>query len=152
VGLLIGYGISIEDVNPWGFGFGLGGGYNIGDFFVGGRFVYYLGETYTQTRASFGIGGGGTEDISTNLWEFAAEVGYDIHLGALVLRPGLGLGFAGVSAGDASEVHAQLAPGVAILYGVSDTMYLGLDARFQAIFTELGINGIPLLATLGMRF
>lgn len=152
VALLVGYGISLEDANPWGAGFGLRGGYNVGDFFVGGRFVYYVGETITQTRASFGIGGPSTEEISTNVWELGAEVGYDIAIGDLTLRPGLGLGFAGVSAGDSSEVHAQIAPGLSILFAVSETMFIGLDARFQAIFSELGINGIPLLATVGMRF
>ena len=152
VGLLIGYGVSLEDNNPWGMGFGLGGGYNIGDLFVGGRFVYYLGETVTEMRGSFGISGPSTDEFTVNLWELGAEVGYDIHLGSVALRPGLGLGFASVSGGNESEVYAYLAPGLALLYGVSDTMYLGLDARFQAIFSELGVNGVPILATLGMRF
>ncbi len=151
VAVLVGYGVSLEDVNPWGFGFGLRAGYNIDAFFVGGRFVFYIGETVTETRASFS-GGTSEEDISHNLWELGAEVGYDIAIDAVTLRPGLGLGLASGSSGGSSEVNVYVAPGLSLLYGVSDSMYLGLDARFQAILSEFGANGIPILATVGMSF
>jgi hypothetical protein len=40
VGLLLGYGIGLEDgPNPWGLGFGLRGGYNLDAIYLGVRFV-----------------------------------------------------------------------------------------------------------------
>jgi hypothetical protein len=149
--LLVGYGISFEEENPWGFGFGLRGGYNLGNFFVGGRLVYSLGETATRTTTGV-LGGSSSEEVSVSLWELGGEVGFDIHVGSVTLRPGLGIGFANVTDGDSSEVYAHLSPGLSILLAVGDTTFIGLDARFQAVMTELGTNGMPILATVGMAF
>lgn len=146
VGLLLGYGISFEDgPNPWGLGFGLRGGYNIDAIFLGARFVYYLGE----------------DDF--NLWELGIEGGYDIAVGKVVIRPGLGLGIASVNVSvdlpaplediDESETNPYIALGSSVLYDINDTYFIGGDARLQFVIGDNGDGtALIILANGGMRF
>ena len=148
-GLLLGYGVSLEDGgNPWGLGFGVRGGYNIDAIFLGARFVYYLGES-----EDLGPLGG---EVSVNVWELGLEVGYDIDAGGVVIRPALGFGLASlsVSAGnlDSSSSEFFIAPGASVLYNVTDSVFVGLDIRFQLVLAEETVKAIPILATAGMRF
>src|SRR5688572_5655094 len=84
-GLLLGYGISLEDgPNGWGLGFGLRGGYNLDAIFLGARFVYYLGESQDVPA-----GIASTIEVSFNIWELGIEGGYDIDAGGAIIRPGL---------------------------------------------------------------
>jgi hypothetical protein len=157
VSLLLGYGISLEKGgNPWGFGFGLRGGYNIDKIYLGARFVYYLGESQTVTIPGFG-----TASSTVNIWELGIEGGYDVAASdKFVVRPLLGLGLAsiGVSSsslggsGSASTSKFFLAPGVAALYDVTDNIFLGLDARFIIITSSPVTKGLTFLANGGMRF
>ena len=153
VGLLIGYGISLEDgANPWGLGFGARGGYNIGQIFLGARFVFYLGESQDITTPF-----GATISSDVNIWELGIEGGYDLAAGdALTIRPELGIGLASinVSVSGASDSTTKLyfAPGASILYDVSDSIFLGVDARFQIVLADQTAKGILLLANGGMRF
>lgn len=146
-GLLLGYGISLEDgSNPWGLGFGLGGGYTLDmGVYVGARFVYYLGE----------------DDF--NVWELGAEGGYAIDMDKLTIRPGLGLGIAnlsvpsttipGVGTVGGSSTDLYIAPGAALLYDVSDSMFIGADVRLQLVFADPDmVKALILLANGGMRF
>jgi hypothetical protein len=147
VGLLLGYGVSLEDgPNPWGLGFGLRGGYNIDAIFVGARFVYYLGESIESPAG----------DSTLNIWELGLELGYDIDAGGVTIRPALGLGLASLNVdtplGSGSESEFFIAPGASVLYDVTDSIFLGLDLRFQLILAEETVKGIPILATVGMRF
>jgi len=146
VGLLLGYGISFEDgPNIWGLGFGLRGGYNIDAIFLGARFVYYLGE----------------DDV--NLWELGIEGGYDIPVGPVIIRPGLGLGLANVSISvdlpaplediDDSETNPYFALGSSVLYDIDDTFFVGGDARLQFVIGDNGDGtALIILANGGMRF
>jgi hypothetical protein len=150
VGLLLGYGISLEegDGNIWGLGFGLRGGYNIDEIFLGARFVYYLGD-------SSDIPGGG--EVSVNAWELGLELGYDVDVGGAVIRPALGLGLENftVDAGaiSESEMYFYLAPGASALFDVSDDIFLGAEARFVLVFADPDmVKALTLLATGGMRF
>jgi hypothetical protein len=154
VGLLLGYGISLEegDGNIWGLGFGLRGGYNIDEIFLGARFIYYLGDSEE--------GPGGAE-VSANAWELGLELGYDVDVDGAVIRPALGLGVqnfsvdaevAGMSISN-SEMYFYLAPGVSALFDVSEDIFLGAEARFVLVFADPDIGKcITLLATGGMRF
>jgi opacity protein-like surface antigen len=151
VGLLLGYGISLEDgANPWGLGFGVRGGYNLDAIFLGARFVYYLGES--QEASVFGM----NFESSFNIWELGIEGGYDIDVGGVVVRPGLGLGLANLSvdAGgvSASETEFYLAPGVSALFDVSENIFLGAEARFKLVMADETVKGLILLANGGMRF
>lgn len=156
VGLLLGYGISLEDGNPWGLGFGLRGGYNIDAIFLGARFVYYLGESEEA---------GGFE-ASTNIWELGIEGGYDVAAGPVIIRPGVGLGLANFSVSaelpdpfgtgtttiDESEMYLYLALGGSVLYDIDDTFFIGGDLRFQIVLADESANALIILANGGMRF
>jgi opacity protein-like surface antigen len=152
VGLLLGYGISLEegDGNLWGLGFGLRGGYNIDEIFLGVRFVYYLGDSEEVPAAA----GGG--EVGANAWELGLEVGYDVDVGGAIIRPALGLGLENITvdAGpiSASEMYLYLAPGVAALFDVSEDIFLGAEARFKLVFADETGKALILLATGGMRF
>jgi opacity protein-like surface antigen len=148
VKLLLGYGLDLEDGagNPWGLGFGLGGGYNIGQIYLGARFIYYLGED------------------NFNIWELGAEGGYDVDLGGAVLRPGIGLGVSNLSVTipaipgftsemSASETYLYIAPGVGAQFDVSDSIFLGAEARFQMVFADPDmVKALILMASGGMKF
>jgi hypothetical protein len=155
VGLLLGYGISLEDgdQNPWGLGFGLRGGYNIDAIYLGVRFVYYLGDSEDVPATMFTP----AMEASFNIWELGIEGGYDVPAGPLTVRPGLGLGIASVNAEvlgvSNSETYLMIAPGVSLLYDVSDSIFVGLDVRFQLIFGDPDtVKSLPLFANVGMRF
>jgi hypothetical protein len=146
--LLLGYGLDLESGsgNPWGLGFGVGGGYNLDEIYLGVRFIYYLGED------------------PVNVWELGIEGGYDVDLGGATLRPGLGLGLANwsfstpaipplIPAMSASEMYLYIAPGVAGLFDVTDSIFLGAEARFQMVFADPDmVKALILLAHAGMRF
>jgi hypothetical protein len=153
VKLLVGYGLDLEDGsgNPWGLGFGLGGGYNLDKIYLGARFIYYLGESNDTTIA------GMTFESSFNVWELGIEAGYDVDLGGAVLRPGLGLGVANMSveAGgvSASDSNLYVAPGVLAQFDVSDSIFLGAEARFQMVFADPDmVKALILMASGGMKF
>ncbi len=160
-GLLIGYGISFEDANPWGFGLGLRAGYNFGGFHLGGRFAYQFGGDYESPRAD-NTGSGYRVTETWSLWEVGPEVGYDIFAGDVDIRPYIGVGLAIVSrdveatfadpASSETAGHPFLAPGVSLLFSPSDSFFLGIDARLQVIFRSLGeVKGLPLNFYIGMR-
>jgi hypothetical protein len=145
VKLLVGYGLSLEDgPNFFGLGFGAGAGYNLDQIYLGLRFVYSLGE----------------DPVSA--WELGVEGGYDVDLGGATLRPGLGLGiynvtvsvpsFMGFGGGSVSSSELYIAPGVAALFDVSDSIFLGAEARFVMILAGSMIKELSLLAHAGMRF
>ncbi len=147
VGLLLGYGISLEDGgNPWGLGFGLRGGYNIDAIYLGARFVYYLGDSE----------GEGPAEVTVNVWELGIEGGYDVDVGGAVIRPGLGLGIANYTVDSSvisvSESEFFLAPGVSLLFDVSENIFIGADARFKVVLSDPTAKAITLLANGGMRF
>jgi hypothetical protein len=139
LGLLLGYGIDLEEnfaINPWGIGFGARGGYNVGPLFLGGRFVFYLGEE------------------PSNIWEFGLEAGLDVKSGATTVRPGLGFGLASYVVDDVdSESNAYLAPGLSVLFDLSRDIFVGVDGRVQFILSDPeGLEAIIVLGNLGMRF
>jgi len=154
LGLLLGYGVSLEDgANPLGLGFGIRGGYNLDKIFLGARFVYYLGESENIPDTSL-LGTSG--EISFNMWDFGIEGGYDVDAGGLTVRPGLGLGIANliVDFGGVSDSSGKvyLAPGVSLLADVSDAFFVGGDVRFQIIFADDTVKALTFLANAGMRF
>jgi hypothetical protein len=158
VGLLLGYGISLEDGgNPWGLGFGVRGGYNIDAIYLGVRFVYYLGES-EDIPDPFG---GGSTSVSVNVWELGIEGGYDIAAGdTFTVRPSLGLGIANIGSSgsvggfdvSASSTEFYLAPGVSGLLDVTDSIFIGAEARFKIVLADETFKALTLLATGGMRF
>src|SRR3954470_14749046 len=82
------YGIEMNsgDVNPWGIGLGLDGGYTLPNaVYLGGNIEYFFGDSV----------GDDINGATINIWQLSAEGGYDIGLGPIfVLRPKVGLGLA----------------------------------------------------------
>lgn len=142
LGLLLGYGISLEDINPWGFGFGVRGGYNLDQIFLGARFVYYLGQS-----ESIPTGFGPTIEVDFNFWELGVEGGYDLAAGeGITVRPQLGIGLVGED-----ETEFYVAPGASVLFDVAENFFVGADARFQIVTSDPTAKAIILLANGGIR-
>jgi hypothetical protein len=142
VGIDLGYGIYTgdgsgeeESNNPYGLGFGARGGYTL-DFglYVGAAFHYYLGFSEELTIPFMA----GTIEASGNIYQFGAELGYDLGLGPqFVLRPKVGIGY-GILASKSSfegEEQSGSEGGLAFTPGLQGLYSLG-----QA-FLLLGITG-----------
>jgi hypothetical protein len=154
IGALLGYGLALEDLNPWGMGFGLQAGYDTGIFVIGARFVYYVGATEEIPQINAFGDLTGTETVTINVWELSVDAGFDVALSqAVTLRPGLGIGFASSGRGSSSELVAAVSPGAALLFAASDSFYVGLDARFQLVTSQPeSVKALIFLATAGLRF
>jgi hypothetical protein len=132
------YGLSLDDPtpDPWGPGLGLELGYTTGDaFYFGTVFDYFFGER-TQIAGL---------DLSANLWQLAAEGGYDFQLSeAVLVRPKLGVGAATVRVDcsncvgidpSTSETKLAAAPGLTAMF-FAGSVILSVDTRFQMVFAE----------------
>lgn len=160
VGLLAGYGLDLGgtgDLNPFGVGFGVRGGYNLDAIYLGARFMFFLGDSEEVTV------GATTIETSANLMTIGAEAGYDIELSdrGITLRPEvtLGLAIAGGEASDgaggmidASSNNFYVAPGVSLLACLGTNVFTGLDVQVPFIFADETATGITFLAILGLRF
>src|SRR4051812_35736486 len=132
-GALLGYGFK----DGVGVGLGVRGGYTLPmNLYLGGTFVYHLGKSESS---AFG-------DISTHLYYFGVEGGYDLSVAPVVIRPYLGLGaatasatvpggnFGGVSVPSYSASDTKIAfwPGATVLYPIGSA-FVGGDARFLVV-------------------
>jgi len=160
LGLLLGAGVAFQDANPWGFGFGVRGGYNLGPWFFGGRFVYHVGSSTEVTTDGLS-----TAEISYSLWELSGEAGYDFLLAPkLVVRPNVGLGvlsvissadvplFGGSLESEGTNTHLLLAFGASALYDITDMWFAGLDLRFPIGLGGDSVVGLTFYANGGVRF
>ena len=131
------------------FGFGARLGYGFDRLYLGGTFVYHLGEE--REASALGL----SADVSVNIWYFGGEVGYDFPAGPVIVRPygGLGMGTARGCVGDTcdTESRAYIAPGVALLVPVSERLFVGGDARFVVPLDddENNFDHFGLFATVG---
>lgn len=154
IGGLIGYGLSLESgANLWSAGFGLQGNYDLGVFVIGLRFVYYIGGSEEVPKIDVFQVQTGTETVSANIWELSLDLGFDIDLSkAATLRPGVGIGFASASGGSSSKLYGAFSPGVALLYDVSESFYIGLDARLQVVTAQpQAQKGLIFLGAIGLH-
>lgn len=152
-GLLLGYGIGFDEINFWGLGFGLRGGYNleaagVPEVYVGARFMYYLGE----------------DPVSH--WELGIEGGYEIPVGPVVIRPALGLGVANLTVEipanpfiansdttTASEAYLYISLGGTVLYDINEQFFVGGEMNLNFVLADPeGAEGLTILANGGMRF
>jgi hypothetical protein len=139
LGLGFRYGAELNDgdLNPWGTGIGLEGGYTfpVIPIYVGGNVEYFFGGTLESP-----IG-----DVESNIWQLSAEGGYDIGLGDhFVIRPKLGLGYAFSNAkictpgGDCvsdDEGKPLIAPGAKFML-ILPKFQLDFDARYAIVTTD----------------
>lgn len=141
---LLGYGFE-DGVK---LGLGVRGGYTLPmNVYVGGTFVYHLGESEEA---------GGFES-SVNLYYFGVEGGYDLNVEPVVIRPYLGLGAATASVSvsgtgafdvDTSETRFAAWPGATVIYPFGSA-FVGGDARFLIVDE---FNAFSLFATGGIQF
>ena len=136
------YGVDLKDrePDPWGVGLGLELGYTLESaVYVGGVFDYFFGQ-----RVKYEVADNSWEQ-SANLWQVAAEGGYDFQLSdGVLVRPKLGLGVAMLQAscsGDCiddasgSSSYFAAAPGLTTMF-FPGNMVLSLDARYQMVFAD----------------
>ena len=143
-----------EGVGTQGVGIGLRGGYTLPmKVYVGAAFVYHLGGTKDAEQVKY----------SGSTLYLGPEVGYDLELGPLVIRPYVGLGYGTVKAKaeaggrtlvERSEGGFALWPGLMARYPV-DAFFVGADARYALVTgTDKITNGggAGVFATAGMNF
>jgi hypothetical protein len=135
LGLGFRYGAELNegDVNPWGTGLGLEGGYTLRliPVYVGGNAEYFFGEE--------------VEDFESNVWQLSVEGGYDFGIGDhFVIRPKLGLGYGFLKAkacggpdGCLSESDSKplIAPGAKFML-LLPVFQLAFDARYAIIASD----------------
>lgn len=137
LGLGFRYGIEMNegDLNPWGIGLGINGGYTLPNaVYLGGNIEYFFGDS----------AGDDINGASANIWQLSAEGGYDIGLGPIfVLRPKLGLGLANIHAkacvlgacASANESDFALFPGVTFMV-MPPGFNLSADVRYELVFSD----------------
>jgi len=147
---LLGYGS-----NYFGLAIGARAGYTLpAKVYVGGTLMYHFGSTY-------GYGGYyGGASISSHALYPAGEVGYDIHVGPVTIRPYAGVGIAFVTASssylgnDVSETNSSLLlyPGATAHWNIPrSNFFVGGDTR-MLILTRGGDPSFGFYATAGMKF
>lgn len=161
VGLLAGYGFETDNRSeyhddPFGFGFGLGIGYTF-DFsmYLGLYFVYTIGGSDDEGRTT-----GRAITTSVNYMLTGLEVGYEVWLGKVILRPSLGFGAAIAKSITQDEPNRTdggftLAPGMAVLHTI-DEFFIGGDFRINLV-TSAGSSkkipsGVMFYVNGGLRF
>ncbi|HKP57316.1 MAG TPA: outer membrane beta-barrel protein [Polyangiales bacterium] len=152
LGILLGYSVAFDDPNWWGFGLGARAGYNLKQIYLGVRFMYNFGESYSDPI--------GLTDSTANLWDVGAEVGYDfVPIDKLTIRPELGLGVAttvlsvDTDFADASESRSKfsLSFGASALYDVTPSLFLGLNMRVPLVFADDTLAAWQFLLNVGGR-
>ncbi len=159
-GLLLDFGTDLgEDFNPWGFGFGVRGGYSLDRIYLGIRFVYQLGSSNDVATSGLNI-----IEITYNLWEFSAEGGYDFPLqDKLTLRPSVLLGVANIisssddvvfggEAVSGSDANLLISPGASIFYDVTPEIFIGGDLRLPLVIGGGSTLGLVIYANGGIHF
>ena len=164
IGLTPGFGLKAgkanwsTTINPYFLGLGIRGGYELDmKIFLGGGFVYHLGESQTSTVLNPGGVTAGTQTARQNYMLAFVEAGYDIWVDRLIIRPSmwLGMGFAIVDPYMTTPgVHTisdfMFAPGLNLIY-VLDGIYIGGDVRYVAVTAD-GIQGLDFFFMIGLRF
>jgi hypothetical protein len=150
LGFRYGAELNDSDLNPWGTGIGLEGGYTLPvlPIYVGGNAEYFFGGTLESPLA----------DFEANIWQISAEGGYDIGIGDnFVVRPKLGLGYAFVSTeacivetGCSSESDSKplIAPGAKLMLFLS-SFQLSFDARYAIVTSDPAAKAFIFSAGIG---
>lgn len=144
----IGMGDNPGDINPYGIGLGVKGGYTLdASVYVGGAFDYYFGGSEEVPGAEFDF----------NVWTLQGEVGYDLGLMPEgVLRPKVGLGLSSIGGefcvqnvcNSERESEFSLAPGVQFLYTL-ESVFLTAEARYNIVFSDADVEANALIFGVG---
>jgi hypothetical protein len=149
LGLGLRYGLEMNDgdLNPWGLGLGVQGGYTLPNaIYAGGVFEYFFGDSQEVAGVK----------VKANLWQLMAEGGYDLGLGpTFVLRPKVGAGLANLRGETCldgcvsdSESDLAIAPGATFLLFLPG-FRLSADVRYDLVFAEKTQKALILTAGFG---
>jgi hypothetical protein len=140
------YGSPVEDLaaSPYGAGIGLRAGVTLpASLYLGGSLDYFFGESIDTPLG----------DVSTSLLQLMAHAGYDLGLGPLTVRPGVGLGLANFSgdtpAGDTSESDFVLSPGVEGSIGLG-LLSVGAEVRYNKVFSDGDVSADAIVLGVGI--
>jgi hypothetical protein len=151
-GILVGNGFK----DGYNVGFGARGGFTLPlGVYIGGTFVYHLGKSESTP--------GG--DLTTHLFYFGPEGGYELSAGPLTVRPYLGLGYAsfsasvpqscsaGICGGGPTLTDSKLAvwPGATALFPVGN-LFIGADLRYVVLLDTTDANAFSIFLTGGIAF
>jgi hypothetical protein len=144
VGLLAGYAVDFENFgyNPYGIGLGVRGGHTFDfGFYLGGKFLYFLGGTDFYGRH--------------NETAFSLELGYDFDIDPITIRPSMDFGLEthrlSTQTGGASKDYFFLGAGVSFIVSL-DVLFFALDVRYMAAFDANPVEGMAFLGNLGVRY
>lgn len=144
-GLVGGYTGTVDQPeelpDPMGPAFGLRAGVTIPltPLYVGGLFLYHTGETIDEDN----------RELTSSSYMVGGEVGYELGLGPIVLRPNLGIGYHN---GDLDELtdrgSVYLSPGINAMIVLG--LMVGAELRYNAIVNDNVKDSISILGTLGV--
>lgn len=155
VALLGGYGWtlnpqSIDQLNAFGVGFGVRGGFNIDAFYTGVRLQFFMGDSRVMANG----------ELTFDETMLALEFGYDVSVDVLTLRPHLGVGLAMSSAElaaasgvteDRSSDDLYVVGGLSVIGDLTRRLFVGLDAQFPLIVRSPMVDGFTLQLAVGLR-
>jgi hypothetical protein len=162
-GALGGYAASTDqgpgDVNQFGVGLGASAGITLPvmPIYVGGRFLYYFGESASVTDMVADGGGVGLE-LDSHYVMYGVDLGYDAELGPIVLRPGLGIGRATLKSSSTllgnevsliTDSSLYLAPSIGLIVKLG-LIYVSGELRYNALTEDDQPDSVSLLAGLGL--
>jgi hypothetical protein len=141
---LYGPGSGDPIVNPYGPGLGVRAGVTLPtSWYLGASLDYFFGES----EEIAGV------DVSASLLQVMGNVGYDLGVGPLTLRPSLGLGLAqnDVEGGafDDSKSNFALSPGAEAIVGLGLLSVSG-EVRYNWVFVDGDFDGMYFGVGLGI--
>lgn len=149
-GLVAGYTATVDlpegQPDPMGPAIGVRAGLTLPltALYVGGLFLYHTGESVDVTGGK----------LSSSSFMLGGEVGYELGLTPLIVRPSLGIGYHNASldqlVGNGSESSLYLSPGINLAVALG--LMVGAELRYNAILNDAVANSVSLLGTLGLGF
>lgn len=109
--------------------------------YLGGLFLYHTGEEIDVNAVK----------VSSSSYMLGAEVGYQLGLGLIQIRPNLGFGYHSVALenlGDDSRSSVYLSPGVNAMITLG--MLLGAEIRYNTVFNDDIQDSVSILGTVGL--
>ena len=141
--------------NVYNLGFGVRGGYTLGfGLYVGAQAIYYLGGSNSPKENEVKYSG--------NEILLGVDVGYNLKVDPVIVRPSLSLGLAirpnkgsgGMAEYDYSDTATDfyLAPGALVTYPIKN-FFVGADVRFVEVLAPVSsIEGVTFMAVGGLNF
>lgn len=158
VGGDIGYGLKpfaagYDNANPYGFGLGLHGGVEISSFYLGASYRYFFGGSYDTPATNVGGISIPSQHVSISTMQFGGELGYNVTLGPVTLRPYLFGGptiYSGsIGSTSSSSTHFTFAPAAHLHFKVAGPLFFGADVRYALVVGNSDADFATQLSILG---